>query len=257
MESNTNNDGIPITQTTTQTTTQTITKKTIKRLIHDIKTLIESPLDDNGVYYTHDDDNMLLGYALIIGQKNTPYFGGFYFFKLIFPPDYPFTPPNVKFCITNGRTRFNPNLYQNGKVCLSILNTWHGEQWSACQTIKSVLLSLTSMVLINDPLLNEPGNNPEIQDYNKIIEYENISTAVCDVVMEKRAVYPIVFDIFRPQIKDHFKKNYKYIYNFINKQKRLKTNNTYIKVKLYNLLTYLDYDNLQQKMILAKKYIES
>ena len=32
-----------------------------------------------------------------------------------------------------GRVRFNPNLYHAGKVCLSILNTWHGrpeEKWN-------------------------------------------------------------------------------------------------------------------------------
>lgn len=37
---------------------------------------------------------------------------------------------------TTGRNtvRFNPNLYNDGKVCLSVLNTWHGrpeEKWNA------------------------------------------------------------------------------------------------------------------------------
>ena len=37
---------------------------------------------------------------------------------------------------TTGRhsVRFNPNLYNDGKVCLSVLNTWHGrpeEKWNA------------------------------------------------------------------------------------------------------------------------------
>jgi len=36
---------------------------------------------------------------------------------------------------TTGRhtIRFNPNLYNDGKVCLSVLNTWHGrpeEKWN-------------------------------------------------------------------------------------------------------------------------------
>lgn len=49
--------------------------------------------------------------------------------------DYPNTPMLINL-ETTGRhsVRFNPNLYLDGKVCLSVLNTWHGrpeEQWNA------------------------------------------------------------------------------------------------------------------------------
>ena len=70
-------------------------------------------------------------------------------------------------------------LYKNTKVCISLLNTWKGEQWTSCQTIKSILLVLSS--LLNDkPLLNEPGiatTHPDIIPYNKIIKYRTIDTA--------------------------------------------------------------------------------
>ena len=39
---------------------------------------------------------------------------------------YPFEPPKVLILTVDGRTRINPNLYANGKVCLSILGTWSG-----------------------------------------------------------------------------------------------------------------------------------
>ena len=59
---------------------------------------------------------------LITGPFDTPYEGGFFHFYLRFPPTYPHDPPRVKFMTTgDGRVRFNPNLYRNGKVCLSIL----------------------------------------------------------------------------------------------------------------------------------------
>ena len=59
---------------------------------------------------------------LIIGPFDTPYEGGFFHFYLRFSPNYPRCPPRVKFMTTgSGRVRFNPNLYCNGKVCLSIL----------------------------------------------------------------------------------------------------------------------------------------
>ena len=84
---------------------------------------------------------MLVGYALIIGPKDTPYAYGNFLFKFLFPYDYPHTPPKVTYHTNDGYTRFNPNLYKSGKVCISLLNTWKGEQWTGCQTIKSILLT--------------------------------------------------------------------------------------------------------------------
>lgn len=61
-------------------------------------------------------------HALITGPFDTPYEGGFFYFLIRCPPDYPIRPPRVKLETTgNGRVRFNPNLYRNGKVCLSII----------------------------------------------------------------------------------------------------------------------------------------
>ena len=61
-----------------------LTKDTITRLLHDVKHVIKNPLTDNGIFYMHDDEDMLKGYALIVGPSDTPYFGGFYFFEAIY-----------------------------------------------------------------------------------------------------------------------------------------------------------------------------
>ena len=119
----------------------TISKETIHRLDKDIKDIRKNPLSDNGVYYFHDEVDMLKGYAMIIGPVDTPYYGGFYFFEFDFPSNYPYSPPKLTYLTNNGTVRFNPNLYVGGKVCISILNTWHGDQWSSCQTITSILLT--------------------------------------------------------------------------------------------------------------------
>ena len=128
----------------------------VKRIIKDITEIIKSPLEPEGIYYKHDDNNILLGYALIIGPNNTLYKYGFYFFKFEFPNNYPNSPPKVTFLTNMNNIRFHPNLYRNGKCCLSLLNTWSGEQWSACQSIKTILLNLL-ILFDNKPLLHEPG----------------------------------------------------------------------------------------------------
>jgi len=61
----------------------------------------------------------------------------------------------------SGGLRVNPNLYESGKVCLSLLNTWTGsgnEVWNPkSSTILQVLLSLQALVLNENPYFNEAG----------------------------------------------------------------------------------------------------
>ena len=72
--------------------------------------------------------------ACITGPQDTPYAYGLFFFDVLFPQDYPNIPPLMLLETTGGgRVRFNPNLYADGKVCLSLLGTWHGsehEKWN-------------------------------------------------------------------------------------------------------------------------------
>jgi len=57
-----------------------------------------------------------------------------------------------------GRFRFNPNLYNCGKVCLSLLGTWsggQGESWNAdASTTFQVLISIQSLILVDEPYFN-------------------------------------------------------------------------------------------------------
>ena len=75
-----------------------------------LKIITKNPLSKDGIYYKHDETNMLLGYALIIGQKDTPYAYGNFLFKFSFPTNYPYSPPTVTYHTNDGLTRFNPNL---------------------------------------------------------------------------------------------------------------------------------------------------
>ena len=107
-------------------TDQIITSTTVKRMISDIKEITLNPLSKEGIYYKHHEQNMLKGYALIIGPPDTPYAFGNFLFKFNFPYNYPYSPPIVTYHTNDGQTRFNPNLYKNSKVCISLLNTWKG-----------------------------------------------------------------------------------------------------------------------------------
>ena len=197
-----------------------ITKDTVNRLLKDVKQIIKNPLTDNGISYIHNETDIMKGYALIIGPSDTPYFGGNYFFELSYPMDYPHSPPKVKYCTNGNNIRCNPNLYVCGKVCISLLNTWHGEQWTSCQSISTILLTLCTL-LCKDPLLNEPGVHRDHQDmknYNEIIHYANLDIAVCDIVSKTPSVYNPFFENFYPFIKENFIKNYDKLLEIANKK---------------------------------------
>ena len=236
--------------------TKVIKKETIHRLLKDVKQIIKNPLTDNGIYYSHDESDMMKGYAMIIGPSDTPYFGGFYFFKFDFPCDYPFSPPKVTYMTNDGFTRFNPNLYKCGKVCVSILNTWSGDKWSSCQTLNSVLLTLCS--LLNDaPLENEPGQSKKSRDfiaYQKSIEFSNINFAICDLIIRSKAKIPSPFEIFFPFMKENFLKNYDKILKFIESNQ---SNNGERVVNIYSMKTQVDYVILKQKFISVKLIVSS
>ena len=179
--------------------------RNIKRIMIDVKEIISEPLED--IYYNHDEQNAFKGYACLIGPSKTPYEYGYYFFEFEFPPNYPFSPPTVKFVNYDGSTRFNPNLYINGKVCLSILNTWDGEKWSSCQSIRTILLTLTTL-LNEEPLLNEPGitrEHPNFDSYHKLIEYKNVEISVLKYLQKPNLPYS--FHVFYPILVKYFVEN--------------------------------------------------
>jgi ubiquitin-protein ligase len=230
-----------------------ISKETISRLLNDVKQIIKNPLCENGIYYIHDDTDILKGYALIIGPSDTPYFGGNYFFEFKFPYDYPHSPPKVTYCTNGNGVRFNPNLYKCGKVCVSLLNTWSGDQWTSCQTISTVLLTLCTL-LCKDPLLNEPGvtkHHQEFNNYTKIIEFSNIDIAICDVMNKKEGMFLPFFEGFYHIVHENFQKNYDDFVKFIDtkiKENNDKQSNVIIG-GFYNMNVKADYVKLKEKIM--------
>ncbi|KAJ7638794.1 ubiquitin conjugating enzyme family protein [Roridomyces roridus] len=114
---------------------------------------------DSSIFLRIDETRVDVIKALITGPEGTPYYNGCYLFDIFLGPNYNQSPPSVKYMTTNGgKFRFNPNLYADGKVCLSLLGTWSGPGWVAGRsTLLQVLISIQSMILCEEPYLNEPG----------------------------------------------------------------------------------------------------
>jgi ubiquitin-protein ligase len=154
----------------------------LRRIGFDTRRLCALPPTD-GLFWISNEADLTHGWAIVCGPADTPYYGGAYCFEVRFPDNYPFEPPKFTFLTQDGRTRFNPNLYRNGKVCLSVLNTWQGEPWSGVQSLESVMRCIQTAVLIGDPLHNEPAYRSTTGDlgtYNRLVLHANLETAILD-----------------------------------------------------------------------------
>ncbi|XP_022243129.1 uncharacterized protein LOC106460649 isoform X2 [Limulus polyphemus] len=165
----------------------------VLRIAQELTSLHSSlPLEiSSSIFVRTDDEKSCLLRALITGPEGTPYSNGCFLFDIYFPYEFPNNPPMVNFQTTGGGTvRFNPNLYKDGWVCLSLLNTWRGfteEHWHKTSTVLQVLISIQSFIFTEKPYFNEPGyeskigtekGNEQSYLYNRHIRCANIKHAM-------------------------------------------------------------------------------
>jgi ubiquitin-protein ligase len=230
-----------------------------KRILNEYKELNDSSeiLKSSGIYFHFNEEDITTLYALMIGQKDTPYENGFYLFKFKYPDTYPMQPPIATYC-TQGKlydekdkkhfsVRFNPNLYTCGKVCLSMLGTWRGPGWVPTNTIMNVLVAVQALVLNDYPLRNEPGfeeaAKPVLESYNDIIFFANMKISVLEMI-EKT---PREFIFFKDIMKNYFMENINWYRNImIHKQIELseKYPKKYLEAPCYQMRNLIEFDKL-------------
>ncbi len=241
-----------------------------KRIVKEIQDLEKSRdlNKENGIYYYYDESNIKKLYVMIIGPKDSPYEDGFYFFEFTYPDNYPMNPPTAKYC-TQGtieddkknkyNIRFNPNLYTCGKVCLSMLNTWQGPGWVPTNTISNVLVAIQALVLNDNPLENEPGfenlkgeDAKKYKTYNEIIEYGNFMVAICNMIENP----PVVFEHFKMDMIEYYKKNYDNIRKRVEKKKsEYGSEQILVNNSTYRMNCYINFDSVLNRLEeVYKKY---
>uniref|UniRef100_A0A383W5T2 UBC core domain-containing protein n=1 Tax=Tetradesmus obliquus TaxID=3088 RepID=A0A383W5T2_TETOB len=187
-----------------------VMRKRLRRITEELGALSTSlPLNaDSSILLAVDAQRMDVLRALLLPHPDTPYGGGAFLFDILLPDEYPDKPPMVQFLTTGGgKVRFNPNLYNCGKVCLSLLGTWQGPSWEpGVSTLLQVLVSLQSMVFVPDPFYNEPGyesyaksarGQQQAADYNKDLRTQTAKFAILEAL---RSPDPI----FKQALQVHF-----------------------------------------------------
>ncbi|KAJ8902411.1 hypothetical protein NDN08_006816 [Rhodosorus marinus] len=117
-----------------------------------------------GVSAFPDGDNYTQWTGTIHGSDVGPYKGMKFQLSLVFPKDYPYSAPTVKFMTGC----FHPNVDMSGNICLDILK----DKWSATYTVKSILLSIQS--LLDEPNNDSPLNNQAASLWSQQEEYKRL-----------------------------------------------------------------------------------
>ena len=130
----------------------------IKRLQMEYKQYLKEP----NYFYSIEpnEDNFLIWNILLIGPADTIFEGGIFKCQLTFTKEYPIKPPTFNFI----DKIFHPNIYKDGKVCISILHEGTdifgyeniSERWNPSQNVNSILMSIIS--LLPEPNFDSPAN---------------------------------------------------------------------------------------------------
>ena len=149
--------------------------QSIKQINRQFKKLTKDPNSLFSVSLTEDAFKWNL---LLFGPPETIYEGGIFNAEMVFPKDFPNSPPLVRF----KDNIYHPNVYPDGKVCISILHDGEdeygyesvSERWNPSHTVSSILLSIISM--LPNPNFESPANidasvmcKDNYEDYKKKI----------------------------------------------------------------------------------------
>jgi ubiquitin-protein ligase len=172
-----------------------------KRLLKEIRNLIieqnKKPLLENDYLVAFDETNINKVQAIIKCPYDSVYRHKFVRLNFDLPEDYPHSPPKVTFVNYDG-VRIHPNMYEDGKCCSTILNTWpsDNEKWTSSMGIETILLTFHSF-FDNNPYTYEPGGRDD-PSYTEYVLYQSWKTCLLRYI----------HDYSQPQIFTTFIHNY-------------------------------------------------
>ncbi|KAK1835863.1 ubiquitin-conjugating enzyme E2 R1 [Podospora conica] len=177
------------------------------RLMSEMKALRK----ENWINFEDDDSSNLLKwrFALMVINSDSAFNGGYFRAEMTFSDDYPYSPPKFRFLIPIT----HPNIYPDGRLCISILHTPGedhmsgedaGERWSPLQGAESVLRSI--LLLLDNPEINSPADvDASVMYRDRRDEYNTKARATVERSRQSIPdgfVMPVTFDPAPPPKND-------------------------------------------------------
>ena len=138
----------------------TLSPKVQRRILHDYKKISEDKSNLRSYTVKIDPKQIDHWEITLFGPQETCWEGGIFRMTIDFPNDYPHTQPSVKFV----DIPFHPNVYQNGKICIDILQA----NWSSSYDVSSIMTAIETLLVAPNP--NSPANNEAATLYTSNIQ---------------------------------------------------------------------------------------
>ncbi len=106
----------------------------IKFLPKEYSVIEREPIED---IFVKPSENMLEWYFVFQGSKDTPYEGGLYAGKIVFPEDYPFKAPSFFMLSESGRFEIGK------KIC------YHLDEWNPVWSVRKLLINFVAFMNTN------------------------------------------------------------------------------------------------------------
>ena len=115
--------------------------RVIRQLCKEVSGLMAHPLD--GISAHPNDANISVLEAEVVGPEDTPFQDGVFTLRLVFPAEYPASPPKGFFLTKI----FHPNISDRGDICVNALK----KDWSPDLGIRHVLLVIRCLLIQPNP----------------------------------------------------------------------------------------------------------
>lgn len=154
---------------------------TNKRLMHEVNRLMKEQMNkdilDNDYLIELNEYDTSIVKAIIKAPRESVYKHTFIRLNFKIPDNYPHSPPEVTF-VNHDSVRIHPNMYEDGKCCSTILNTWpsDNEKWTSSMGIETILLAFMSF-LDYHPYTHEPGGRDD-PSYTIYVRYQSFKTCL-------------------------------------------------------------------------------
>jgi len=173
----------------------------------------------SSIFVRQDSKNQRRFSAIIFGSEGTEYDSCCIPLSILLPPDYPKSPPKVYCGISVDSLKFNPNIFTEGKLCLSILNTWgnHGSigKWDPeNSSLYQILVSIQSLVFTSDPYFNDSTKDHlrntqygcnENEKYNTRLRMIAVAEAIYNQLVDPPKGFEDVVKVHFVLKKEHLK----------------------------------------------------
>lgn len=170
-----------------------------------------------GIYvHVHEDDMRRIDVLIVPKHRadsenaelQSPYTGGPFLFEITVGDDYPMEPPGVAFQPQQHHVRLHPNMYESGKVCLSIINTWGAKDWAPSMSLLALINTLDERFgercLCFEPS-RENSTLAEMMTFNAAVEMGKLQWVVLPVMA---TAPPKAYAPFAEALESEFRAHY-------------------------------------------------